>query len=278
MDYNFTVVLPVLNELDNLVILLPELEKFGCEIVVCDNGSTDGGLEYVRFYHKRVRISQGWGTVVEAIQRGLTLTSHPKVIIMDSDRSHPTAMVPLLVSALDNYDLVVASRYIKGGQSEDNWKNKVISKSFNILSWLLAPSVEDRASGFWGVRKSAIKSIGIRDTTKPMLEYIVRGRISNVMEIPYTFKPRKSGYSKIGKPILKEFSSLILLYIHKFQRPIKFCLVGGTGALLQLGLLTFFTEITGLFYVMSAVVAIIVATIWNYLWNNFWTFQKKGLV
>lgn len=273
---DFTVVLPVLNELDNLVILLPELEKLGCEIIVCDNGSTDSGPEYVKYYHRDVILSKGWGTVVNAIQRGLTLASHDKVLVMDSDLSHPVATVPLLIRVLGvgNTEVVVGTR-LKSG---DSLRNRLISWGFNTLSYFLVPRIKDRSSGFWAARLSLIRDVKIRNTTKPMLEYIVRGKISKIGEVGYEFKPRQSGQSKIGKPILKEFYSLALLYISKFQRPIKFCMVGGSGALLQLSLLALFTEVFGLFYILSSVASIGIVTWWTYLWNNYWTFKQESVM
>lgn len=272
MNEGFTVVLPVLNEIDNLVILLPELKKFGCEIIVCDNGSTDSGPEYVKCYHKDVILSKGWGTVVDAIQRGFTLASHNKVLVMDSDLSHPVATVPLLIQALDTHDMVLGSRYIKGGNSGDSLKNKVISRGFNLLAYFLAPSIKDRSSGLWAVRKTTIKGVRIRNTTKPALEYIVRGKIDSVGEVPYEFQGRGSGKSKIGKPILREFYGLALLYLSRYNRLAKFLITGGIGTCIYISFLTIFTEVVGWWYVSSALTGILFATTWNYTINSLWTF------
>jgi len=66
--------------------------------------------------------------------------------------------------------------------------------------------------------------------------------------------------------------------IAHYQKPIKFMLVGGSGALLQLALLYLFTDIIGVWYIASSIMAIGVAMVWNYLLNNYWTFKAKTLL
>lgn len=59
---------------------------------------------------------------------------------------------------------------------------------------------------------------------------------------------------------------------HKY---VKYCVVGGSGALIQLGLIYLFTEWIGLFYLASAVVAILFVSVWNFTWNLKWTFTDS---
>ena len=225
----YSVVLPVLNEVDNLRELLPNLLSPGCEVIVCDNGSTDGSVELVEVSlgNFNLRLSKGTGTVTEAILRGLKLAYYDNIVIMDSDNSHPPEVARRLAMSLDSRDMVIGSRYLEGGSSKDTFKNKLISKLFNLFTYLLAPKIKDRASGFWAIKKELVE-VSIRDTVKPVLEYIVRGKFSNVVEVPYVFEPRKLGSTKHNRStlIVKTFWDLLILYSFKFQKPIKFLIVG----------------------------------------------------
>lgn len=280
MEPLFSVVLPCINELPSLKTLVPKLLGYNCEVIVCDNGSTDGSVEYVRSLSKVV-LSTGKGSVVDAILRGISRASCEKVVIVDSDGSHPVDLVWRLAGGLNYYDITVGSRYIEDGRNLDTSKNRLISRAFNLLTLGLTTKIRDRASGAWGVKKSLVQTTPIRDTTKPMLETLVRSRVSKVVEIPYTFEPRKFGSSKLSrsfKTIVREFWSILLLYVYKFRKPIKFLIVGGVGVGINLGLLAFFTEVAGLWYILSSAIGILMATTWNYLLNNYWTFGSRRLL
>ena len=60
-----------------------------------------------------------------------------------------------------------------------------------------------------------------------------------------------------------------------YKKLIKFCLVGGVGFLIQGGTLLFFTEVFGLWYILSFVIGVILATIWTFTVNLKWTFKGK---
>ena len=272
-----SIVIPTLNEYENLRVLLPQLFTPDWEIIVCDNGSTDGTVRLVEdaAANFNVRLSKGTGTVTDAILRGLREARSGKIIVMDGDGSHSPDVVYRLVSALDESDMVVGSRYIKGGRSKDSFKNKVISRGFNLLTYPLVPGIKDRASGFWGIRKSLVKT-PIRNTVKPMLEYLVRGNPVSVLEVPYTFQPRLGGEPKLGKPIFKTLVDLVFLYFQKFNRFIKFCCVGGIGTLVCLGVTYLFTEVAGFWYMLSVAVGALAAAVWNFTGHKFVTYAKEG--
>ncbi len=277
-----SIIIPTLNEVENLKELLPGLFRPDREVIVCDNGSADGTVRLVEdaMASFNVRISKGTGSVVDAVLRGIKEARCDKIIVMDGDGSHTPEVVSRMVDSLDKCDIVIGSRFIKGGGSRDTLKNRFISKGFNLLAFFLAPRIKDRASGFWGLRRNLVDT-PIRCTTKPMLEYLVRSSHNSVREVPYIFLPRISGESKIGRSpttVLKELYSLVLLYIYKFQKPIKFCIVGGSGVGINLGILLFLTEVFHVWYFFSAVVAIFIVAVWNYIFHNFWTFKNKKLL
>lgn len=276
----FSIVIPTLGEESNLRVLLPALQKLRpSEIIVCDNGSQDRTVELAQQY-PNVKVSKGMGSVGDAVLRGLriAITSSRYIIVMDADGSHPPNAIPKMLDALQEHDMVVASRY-KGGDTYDTAKNVLISRVGNLITSPLAPGISDRMSGFWGVRKEVVQEgnrNGVRPTAKLMLEYYIKGRPSSVAEVSYTFNPRWSGVSKIkrGWALPRTALHLTRLYNHKFNRIIKFVSVSGLGIAINLGTLFFMTEVIGIWYGLSACIAIAVGVTWNFSMHTLWTFGK----
>jgi dolichol-phosphate mannosyltransferase len=72
------------------------------------------------------------------------------------------------------------------------------------------------------------------------------------------------------------FSKLASKFGFDLIRFIKFGIVGGSGILVNMGFLWFFTEIAGLYYLISSVLAIALAMINNFIWNDRWTWRDRG--
>lgn len=270
----YSVVLPVLNEYENLRELLPLLAYPGSEVLICDGGSTDGSTELVGdlFPGVPVRLLRGTGTVADAILRGLKSANYDKIIVMDSDLSHDPDKVKEIVEKLDESDIVVACRE----DSEDgNVFRRFTSGLYNFLTYPLAPKVTDRSSGFWGIRKTLL-STKVRPSVKVLMEYVVRSRTRSISTVTYTYRNRLYGTAKLGRS-LSNFVDIGCLYLAKFEKPIKYLIVGGTGIAINLSLLWALTEIVGLYYVLSSFLGILVTTVFTYIANNYWTFNSKEL-
>jgi dolichol-phosphate mannosyltransferase len=276
----WTVVLPVVNEVENLKVLLPQLLLPDVEIIVCDNGSTDRSQQVV--ISSGAKLSIGHGTVTDAILRGIELATSDKIVIMDADLSHPAKVVPEIAEKLDKYEIVVASRTA----SHDSFFNRFISWGFQKLAHDLAPKIHDTASGFWGIRTELARSVKIRNTKKPMLEFLVRSKTKNVGEVPYTFAPRASGRSKLGRSpstLISEFWSLALLYMSKY-RLLNYMVIGFIGYCINLGIyypltLVFKAHVTFLgqvFYLPPYVISALFASSLNYYLNKHWTFGDRN--
>jgi len=278
-----TIVIPTLNEEENLRILLPKLIRDDRTVIVCDNSSSDKTVQVATSYGAIV--SHGTGSVADAVFRGLKLAEPGPVVVMDADGSHPPEVVDDAVEGLlGDKDIVVMSRYMLGGKSYDTLKNRIISRVGNLLCWGLCPSVKDRMSGFFCVRKGSVLvdfSVA-RKTTKPMLELLIRNDTylnEHWSEVPFIFKPREVGESKLGRgmSLPKTLYDVLLLYTYRYRKILKFLVVGGIGIGINLGLLAFFTEVAGIFYILSSAIGIFVATVWNFILNNLWTFGDRSL-
>jgi len=276
---NLTIVIPTLNEAGNIGVLLDQLHVVNpnVEILVCDNGSTDGTPDIAT--KKGATVCPGTGLVGDAVLRGLQAASRKNVIVMDADFSHSPNAIPAMVDALKEHDFVVASRYTKSSQSEDTLKNRIISHIGNLIALTLAPSMTDRMSGFWGARREVLETgfqNGVRPTAKSMLEFYVKGKPSSYAEVGFTFNPRVNGTSKIGRSwsLWRSTTDVLKLNLHQYASIVKFLTVSGIGIGVNLGTLLILTEVVGLWYFLSATLAVGAAVTWNFTMHSMWTFGK----
>jgi len=111
---------------------------------------------------------------------------------------------------------------------------------------------------------------------KIMLEVLIKAKPLSVKEVPIIFEDRTEGESKFDKKqVLAYLQHLVQLFLYKHSKFVKFCLVGGSGAIITFSLTWVFTEITGFWYMASLVIAVAIATIWNFTLNSIWTFAIK---
>ena len=135
---------------------------------------------------------------------------------MDADFSHDFTVVPELVSAIASgtYGLAVGSRYVRGGGIE-NWplKRKITSIIACAMAWPLTP-IRDITSGFLLVRRDALDGIALDPIGfKIGLEVAAKARYGKFIEVPYVFKDRIVGESKLnGKEISNYLRQLQRLY------------------------------------------------------------------
>ena len=277
----YTVVIPVLNEVENIPNILRRLDPGYGELIFCDNGSTDGTISLITQEvgrNSRVKLSIGKGSVADAIYRGLTDSTYPNVVILDGDLSHPPELVKVFAEFLKEYDFVSGSRYLNGGKTKDSLVNKIFSSGLNAVTFPLAPGMTDRSTGFFGVRKSLIRH-PFKSYCKPALETRVTCPIVSSKEVAYSFSSRVRGTSKLvrRKAVPITVRDIVVLYLKKYRRIIKYALVGAVGTSIYLGLLAFFTEVAGIWYIASALLGSGIAFFFNYTFNRLWTFKTSDL-
>ena len=276
-----TIIVPTFNEQENL----PELARrirasldSSAEILVMDDSPNDSTASVAHSLGCKVVQREGLKGLSRAVIDGIKLSNSEKVIVMDADLQHPPETLPALIEALEENDFVVMSRYIKGGGCKEwDLDRKFVSRVANLAARPLQLKVHDLVSGFFGFKRKGLPEL---NTVSPrgfkiMLELLVRGRWHQVAEVPYIFESRTKGESKLSKQRVTDYVlQLIDLYLHKF-RLLRFGLVGVLGAIIGLPLLYTLTEFVGLYYIVSAIIAIICASTSNYFFNNLWTFREK---
>lgn len=224
-----SIVVPTYNEAENMKILIPRINKslagYNYEIIVVDDSSPDGTAEIAKMlareYPVKVFVREGKLGLASAILYGFNKSDGDVLGVIDADLQHPPEILCEMVKKIEEgYDLVIASRYIKGGGIE-NWSflRKMISRGAILLARPLT-SVKDPMSGCLLVKKSVIEKVRFNPTGyKLLLEILVKGKYKRVAEVPYVFRERKYGDSKLGvREILKYIKLLAHLYMHKFAR------------------------------------------------------------
>jgi dolichol-phosphate mannosyltransferase len=279
-----TVIVPTYKEVDNLSELVRRIHAScnGVNILVVDDSPDLETSDLAKQLGCQVIHRTNRKGLSSAIIEGIEYSSTNKVIVMDADLQHPPETLPSMIQALDNNELVIASRWIKGGGVKE-WSKKriLISKVANLLSFPLVHKIKDRTSGFFGLRKNSVNTKILNPIGwKASLEVMVKGNYKSFKEVPFVFETRKHGESKLSNKIiveyLKQLKDLYKTWLKKSQL-VKFVLVGALGTIIGLVVLWLFTDVIGMHYLLSRIISFIAGVTSNYIFNSMWTFkQNKG--
>lgn len=197
-------VIAALNEQENLELLLPlvaaEMKQLGLvpEIIVVDGGSHDATQSVAKKLGASVveQTERGYGGALIA---GFAAARAPFVITMDADLSHPPEFLRDFWEHRTDSDLIVASRYMPGGQADMGMGRRVLSTILNrTYAVLLDVKLRDLSSGFRMYDRRVLRSLDLRARDFDILEEIlvkiyVRG--GRVREVPFHYKVRNAGQS-----------------------------------------------------------------------------------
>ena len=233
-----TVVIPTYNERDNVRTLLPALLSVrpDLNVIVVDDESPDGTgriLDEMALTHPgRIAVihgerKQGIGQAYRVGFRSALAGGAPLIAQMDADLSHDPLELPRLLDQAASADLVLGSRYVRGGATRGwPWFRRAMSRFGGVYSRLiLGVPIADLTGGFKVYRREtlermeldAIRSDGYVfqiETTYRVLRY--GGR---VVEVPITFSERIAGQSKLSRRIVIE--AMIVVWRLRFDRSIN---------------------------------------------------------
>ncbi len=215
--------LPTYNERENLepmVHALGGLAVEGLEVLVIDDNSPDGTggiadrlaaeLPWVHVLHRESK--EGLGPAYLAGFRRARELGADLVFEMDCDFSHDPNDVPRLISAAENADLVLGSRYVRGGGTR-NWglTRRFISRGGSLYAQLLLQlGIRDLTGGFKCYRRDVLETIDLDGISSLgyafQIETTYRALRAGfrVVEVPITFADREVGGSKMSKTIVLE--------------------------------------------------------------------------
>lgn len=272
-----SIVIPTRNEQGNILNLLGQVSRYNHEIIVVDD-STDKTAELASEFGVRVVNGQRKG-LGQAIIDGINASNKDIVLVMDADLSHSPQHIPYLLKPIieQGYDMTIGSRYVKGGDTIGWTKKRIaISRFAGLLAYPIS-FIRDNTSGFFAVRKSILHGVNIRpDSWKIMLEILIKANPVAFQEVPISFTDRVNGESSFNKKEVKNYLvHLIKLALYKYQKFVKFCVVGAFGALITFSITWILTELFNWWYIASMVIAVIIATISNFTLNYLWTFSIK---
>jgi dolichol-phosphate mannosyltransferase len=213
-----SVVVPTLNEVENVEPLIAQVLAHApgsVEIVIVDDGSTDGTRECIRgmMAAHPVRLVTRDDPVLGlagAVMEGARAARGDLVVVMDADLSHPPCDIPALTAPIfsGRADMVIGSRYVRGG-STPGWPiyRKAMSRIASGLAYPLT-GVHDSMCGFFAIRRARLLELApAASGFKIAFEAIVRGgRDLRVLEIPIAFRDRACGTSKMRFGVALIFS------------------------------------------------------------------------
>jgi len=294
MSKTISIIIPTYNERNNVTPLIKRIDhalsNYDYEVVFVDDNSGDGTAEVAGAlsskYPVKVIVRQNKRGLASAVVDGLEHATGQIVGVMDADLQHPPEVIPDLLKEIQSgADIVIASRYVKGGACQ-GWglTRRIISKGAIFLAHLLLPStrqVRDPMSGFFMFNRQVVANADLKPTGyKILLEILMEGQFQNLAEVPYTFITRSRGESKLSTrqqiDYLKHIYSLMRRK-GELLRFAKFCLVGLSGVLINMGLLWLLTEFAGLFYLLSAAISIETSILSNFTLNDYFTFPDRRL-
>ena len=203
---DLSVVIPAWNEAGNLSKLLPQLHQtlqaLGCqyEIIVVDNHSPDQTAQVCSSAGATLlqQTSPGYGG---ALWTGFAAAKGEYILTMDADLSHTPDLVPGLWNARNDAELIIASRYVKGGSVEVPGYRHILSIILNqVYTRVLSLPVKDISSGFRLYRASVLRGLNLQSSDFDALEEIliqVYAHGFKITEIPLRYEPRDQGKSKV---------------------------------------------------------------------------------
>ena len=220
------VVVPTYNEKDNLAPILRAIRSYlDTDVLVVDDGSPDGtgdiadGLAAadprIHVLHRQGK--QGLGTAYLAGFRFAFERGYERVCEMDADFSHAPWDLPRLVHASADADLVIGSRYVRGGCTVGwDFKRRLLSRGANVYTrMVLGTGIRDNTAGFRCFRTTALRQIDLGAVSAQgyafqieMAFRIVRAGL-RVREIPIHFVDRALGKSKMDGRIAREALLLV---------------------------------------------------------------------
>jgi dolichol-phosphate mannosyltransferase len=295
------IVMPTYNEAQNIPIIIPrifeeakKIETHEIHVLVVDDNSPDGTQEVVRSHmdkfpnlHLITGEKKGLG---EAYKRGFDhaiKTLDPDLIFeMDADLQHSPSLLRLFISLANHgFTLIIGSRFAPGGSTP----NFSMWRRFQSLfgNWLIRvlgglPRIHDCTSGYRCIKTELIKQCdlsflstrGYSFQSSLLFELLRNG--ARVIEIPIEFPDRVHGESKLSFNDQVEFLLNIgKIRFRKSEEFIKFCVVGGSGVFVNMGIYLLITRLMRVPYYIASPIAIELSILWNFAWNNFWTFKKR---
>jgi dolichol-phosphate mannosyltransferase len=291
------VVIPTYNEKENVPVVLSALARalydVDWEVIIVDDDSPDGTAESVREMaatNPRIHVIERIGRrgLSSACIEGMLSTSAPYIAVIDADMQHDETVLPKMLEKIrdEHLDLVVASRNLaSGGMGEFSRGRVWLSNMGNRVSRLVCHcDISDAMSGFFVIDRHFFQEIVHRLTGsgfKILVDILASSRRPvRVAEVPYRFRNRARGESKLDVNVELEY---LFLLIDKMignyvpTRFVLFVLVGSLGMMIHLSTLALLYAVAKESFIVAQTAATVAAMTFNFLLNNIVTFRDRRL-
>jgi dolichol-phosphate mannosyltransferase len=297
------VVVPTFNESDNVEILMERLDRvlrgIDWEVVFVDDDSPDGTARRVRALAQRDRRARcirriGRRGLSSACIEGMLSTSAPLVAVIDGDLQHDESLLPRMRDTLkqgpgkqDMADVVIASRYVGSGSSEglSDRRKRLSLYGARLARRLVKADVADSVSGFFMLKRELLDEVAPRLSgigTKILIDILASApQPLRVVELPYRFRPRHRGQSKLDAFTALEYVLLLAEKVsHRYfsHRLLLFGIVGATGIIVNLAVLRLLLIFGDIGFTAAEAIATAVAMVSNFFLNNTLTYRDCRLV
>lgn len=292
-----SVVVPTFNEAKNIGLLYGRLRVAlaGCnwEMIVVDDDSPDGTAEIARALGSDVRVLQRIGRrgLSTAVIEGMMASPARFIAVIDADLQHDETKLPAMLDLARSgaAELVIGSRYAgEGGIGEWSERRAWMSRLATIMAKrAFRVEMSDPMSGFFLISRETMMR-AVRQTSgegyKILLDLVASHKPPlRIVEVPYTFRPRVHGESKLDTAVLWEYLVLLLdKTVGRFVPPrlLLFLIVGGIGVIIHYAAFAALFLVLNTTFSLAQFVATMIAMTGNYIFNNVLTYRdarKKGV-
>jgi len=290
-----TVVVPSFNERENVAPMIARLDEalrgLAWEVIYVDDDSPDGTAAAVKALAQRdsrIRCIHRIGRrgLSTAVIEGVQASSAPYIAVIDADMQHDETLLPKMLAAIKagGLDVVVGSRYVGGGGVGDWDKNRVAMSGIatRLSRLVVSAHLTDPMSGFFMISRPAFDGAVRRlsgQGFKILLDLFASSPTPyRFAELPFTFRPRLHGESKLDSLVVWEYLMLLLDKMVGRFVPVRFVLfgaVGGSGAFVHL--LTLRLMLAHFAFPVAQATAAMVAMTSNFALNNLLTYRDRRL-
>src|SRR5579875_1994252 len=292
------VVIPCFNERENVALMVERLDAalagLSWEAIFVDDDSPDGTAALVREIGRRdprIRCLRRIGRkgLASAVIEGALATEAPYVAVIDADHQHDESKLPEMLAILQAglADVVVGSRHVTGGDAsglESNWRKRLSTLGIRVAQFFLPVPLQDPMSGFFMIHQPLFEHLAPRLTGsgfKILVDLLLSApEPLRVKEIPYEFRNRRAGESKLNALVLAQFGALLLDKVLHGMVPLRFVAFAGVGAfgvLVHLAALTLAREVMQISFAPAQTIATMVAMVANFQLNNRLTYADQRL-
>ena len=297
MTPELAVIVPTRNERPNIAPLFSRLERalraVRWEVIFVDDNSPDGTAAAVRALgaaDHRVRCIRRIGRrgLAGACIEGMLSSQARYIAVLDADLQHDETLLAAMLERIrkGDVDVVVGSRYIPGGSADSfTSKRRFMSRLSHVAAHAITKvELSDSGSGFYMIRRDVVEGLAPRLSSqgfKLLLDIMTTARGTlRAAELPYTFRERQHGESKLDSHVVLDFAALLVAKLTNDAvsfRFLMFCFVGLTGVVIHMAALQVAIEPLALRFGVAQVAATVLAVCWNFALNNMLTYRDQRL-